>query len=150
MTGKPYRLLTEAEYEYAARAGSQTAYPWGNDIGRKHEDCRGCGSRRDGKEPAPVGSFAANAFGLFDMVGNVWEWVDDCYHSSYQIVTAKNTEDAPADGSAWRDGNCNFHVVRGGSPGGRSRQAAVGKPRSDRQQRRQFQPGLQVARTLER
>ena len=149
ITGKPYRLLTEAEYEYAARAGSQTAYPWGNDVGQNHEDCRGCGSRWDGEEPAPVGSFAANAFGLFDMVGNVWEWVDDCYHSSYEIVTPKDKMDAPADGSSWRDGNCNFHVVRGGSwavDPGRLRSASRDRTVNSGGN---FNLGFRVARTLD-
>ena len=90
MTGKTYRLLSEAEYEYAARAGTQTVYPWGDDIGKNNANCDGCGSRWDGKQTAPVGSFAANAFGLYDMVGNVWEWAEDCYHDSYN--------GAPADG----------------------------------------------------
>jgi formylglycine-generating enzyme required for sulfatase activity len=149
MTGKPYRLLTEAEYEYAARAGSQTAYPWGNEIGQDHEDCRGCGSRWDGEEPAPVGSFPANAFGLFDMVGNVWEWVDDCYHSSYEIVTPNDRRDAPADGSSWAEGNCDFRVVRGGSWA-----VDPGKLRSASRDRTvkgggNFNLGFRVARTLD-
>jgi hypothetical protein len=69
MTGKSYRLLSEAEWEYAARAGSETTYSWGNDIGGGNANCHGCGSHWDGK-PAPVGSFSANAFGLYDMHGN--------------------------------------------------------------------------------
>jgi hypothetical protein len=77
-TGKRYRLLTEPEYEYATRAGMQTAYPWGNDIGEGNANCDGCGSRWDFKQTAPVGSFAANAFGLYDMVGDVWAWTEDC------------------------------------------------------------------------
>ena len=108
VTGRPYRLLTEAEYEYATRAGSTTAYPWGDEIGRDNANCRECGSRWDNMQTAPVGSFAANGFGLFDMVGNVWEWVEDCLSENYR--------DAPADGSAALTGrNCKNRIVRGGS-----------------------------------
>ncbi|MEO1610517.1 MAG: SUMF1/EgtB/PvdO family nonheme iron enzyme [Pseudomonadota bacterium] len=78
-TGKPYRLLTEAEWEYAARAGTTTAYSWGNKIGRNNANCDGCGSQWDDKHTAPVGSFKPNAFGLYDMHGNVGEWVSDWY-----------------------------------------------------------------------
>lgn len=107
-TGKPYRLLSESEYEYAARAGTQTAYPWGNAVGTNKADCHACGSQWDAKQTAPVGSFAANKFGLYDMVGNVREWTEDCYHDSYT--------GAPADGSAWVEGaSCDDRVVRGGS-----------------------------------
>ena len=109
MTGKPYRLLSEAEYEYAARGGMQpqTVYPWGNDIGKNNANCNGCGSKWFNKQTAPVGSFPPNQFGLFDMVGNVWEWVEDCYHHDYA--------GAPTDGSAWTKGDCSLRVVRGGS-----------------------------------
>jgi formylglycine-generating enzyme required for sulfatase activity len=105
VTGKPYRLLTEAEYEYATRGGRHTVYPWGDEIGTGNANCKGCGSRWDNRQTAPVGSFAANAFGLYDMVGNVWEWVEDCWHDDYN--------GAPPDGSAW-GGNCINHVIRGG------------------------------------
>ena len=107
ITGKTYRLLTEAEYEYAARAGTTTAYPWGDNIGKNNANCVGCGSKWDAEQTAPVGSFSPNKFGLYDMVGNVWEWTEDCYHDSYQGV--------PADGSAWTSGNCNGRTERGGS-----------------------------------
>ena len=73
-TGKEYRLLTEAEWEYAARAKTRTRYSWGDSVGRNRANCRGCGSRWDGRETAPAGSFAANGFGLHDMSGNVSEW----------------------------------------------------------------------------
>jgi formylglycine-generating enzyme required for sulfatase activity len=107
-TGKTYRLLTEAEYEYAARAGTQTAYPWGNDIGKNNANCNGCGSQWDGKQTAPVGSFPPNGFGLYDMVGNVWAWTEDCYHERYI--------GAPTNGSAW-PGDCEPRVVRAGAWG---------------------------------
>jgi formylglycine-generating enzyme required for sulfatase activity len=90
------------------RAGTQTAYPWGDDIGKNNANCDGCGSQWDRKQTAPVGSFAANLFGLYDMVGNIWEWVEDCERNNY--------DGAPTDGSAWIEGgNCKSRVVRGGS-----------------------------------
>jgi formylglycine-generating enzyme required for sulfatase activity len=108
MTGRPYRLLSEAEWEYAARAGTTTAYSWGDEIGKNNANCNGCGSEWDSQRTAPVGSFARNQFGLYDMHGNVWEWVEDCLHADYQ--------GAPKDGSAWiAQGDCNRRVVRGGS-----------------------------------
>ena len=111
-TGKTYRLLSEAEWEYAARAGSTTAFWWGADVGRNHANCDGCGSEWDdsawgGRRTAPVGSFKANEFGLYDTAGNVREWVEDCWHDRYN--------GAPSDGSAWVNGNCSARVMRGGS-----------------------------------
>ena len=109
ITGNAYRLLTEAEYEYAARAGTQTAYPWGDEIGHSNANCAACGSRWDIAQPAPVGSFAPNRFGLYDTVGNVWEWVEDCLHEDYSCAP-------PVDGSAWMTGgDCSKHRLRGGS-----------------------------------
>ncbi len=106
-TGYEYRLLSESEWEYAARAGSRTAYSWGDEIGDNRANCGGCGSRWDFERTAPVGSFAANAFGLHDMHGNVYEWVEDCWNGSYV--------GAPSDGSAWLRGDCSRRVLRGGS-----------------------------------
>jgi formylglycine-generating enzyme required for sulfatase activity len=102
MTGKEYRLLSEAEWEYIARAGSSTRYPWGKNISSRQAKL---GSRNG---TVPVGSYAANAFGVFDTVGNAWEWVEDCWHDSYG--------GAPTDGGAWTTGdNCGRRVLRGGS-----------------------------------
>src|SRR6185436_13912074 len=97
ITGKHYRLLSEAEREYSARAGSTTAYPWGDDIGQGKANCDGCGGQWDKKQTAPVGSFSPNAFGLYDMHGNIWEWAEDCYVENY--------DGAPTDGSAIVNGS---------------------------------------------
>ena len=108
-TGKTYRLLSEAEWEYAARAGSTTRYSWGNEIGRGNAHCEGCGSPLDKTRTAPVGSFKPNAFGLHDMHGNVWEWVEDCWE--------RNLADAPTDGTARASGcsDDDERVTRGGA-----------------------------------
>ena len=109
-TGKRYRLLTEAEWEYAARAGSHASYWWGNDAGHGDANCYDCGSRWDRRQAAPVGSFAPNPFGLYDMHGNVSEWVEDCYHDRYR--------DAPNDGRAWTldcGASTDTRIVRGGA-----------------------------------
>ena len=111
-TGAEYRLPSEAEWEYAARAGTATKYSWGNAIGVNLANCDdwgsgGCGSQWDGNQTAPVGSFGANGFGLYDMHGNVWEWVEDCWNASYV--------GAPSDASPWLRGDCAKRVLRGGS-----------------------------------
>ena len=105
--GGGFRLPSEAEWEYAARAGTETAYSWGNEIGTNRANCWGCGGRWDDRQTAPVGWFAANAFGVHDMHGNVWEWVEDCWNEGYA--------GAPSNGNAWRRGDCGLRVVRGGS-----------------------------------
>ena len=124
-TGEEYRLLSEAEWEYVARAGTETARYWGESTRQQCQyangydavghaehaidgrDLVGC---RDGHaNTAPVGSYRSNAFGLYDVLGNVAEWVDDCWNEGY--------EGAPADGTAWYEGDCSLRVLRGGSYG---------------------------------
>jgi len=123
-TGRTYRLLTEAEWEYAARAGTTTARFWGDAGERSCGHANGADLATRLQVPgasdweiidcydryaytAPVGSYRANAFGLHDMLGNVWEWTQDCWNENYS--------GAPEDGSAWAAGDCVLRVVRGGS-----------------------------------
>jgi formylglycine-generating enzyme required for sulfatase activity len=106
-TGRNYRLPSEAEWEYAARAGTTTEYWWGDEVGQGKANCRECGTEWSGKMSAPVGSLAANPWGLHDTSGNVWEWVADCWVPSHV--------GAPADGSARTAGDCGNRVTRGGS-----------------------------------
>lgn len=103
ITGKKFRLPSEAEWEYACRAGTTTKYSWGDDISPSHANYAGS---KHGKT-VPVKSYAPNAFGLYDMHGNVWEWTQDCWNDNYI--------GAPDDGSAWQEGRCEWRVLRGGS-----------------------------------
>ncbi len=113
-SGKPYRLLSEAEREYALRAGTQTAFWWGNSINTSQANYDGTGTPFNGsakgewrKATVPVTSFAPNPFGLYNVHGNVWEWVEDVFHDNYN--------GAPSDGSAWTGGDPARRVLRGGS-----------------------------------
>ena len=112
-TGKRYRLPSESEWEYAARAGTTTPFHTGSTISTEQANYDGShvyGAGRTGdyrKRTVPVGSFAPNRFGLHDVHGNVWEWVEDCWNDSYR--------GAPSDGSAWVSGSCKSRVLRGGS-----------------------------------
>jgi formylglycine-generating enzyme required for sulfatase activity len=156
ITGNEYRLLSESEYEYSARAGSQRIYSWGDDIklnGQPMANCMLCGSPWDGKQTAPVCgwqegdqqkspgcSFPANAFGLYDMAGNVWEWTNDCWNPKY--------EGAPVDGSPWTSGDCSLRVVRGGSWDSDPDDLRGGDRYMNYTDARVFNFGFRVARTL--
>lgn len=106
-TGNRYRLASEAEWEYAARAGSTSPYWWGYKLLENKATCVGCGVPLEPRAPSATGQHDANEFGLIDMLGNVAEWTADCYHANYK--------GAPVDGSAWLEKSCDDFVVRGGS-----------------------------------
>jgi formylglycine-generating enzyme required for sulfatase activity len=140
-SGKPYRLPSEAEWEYAARGGTSTRYWWGDQMATGNANCRDCGPPWRSEGPADAGSFAANPNGLYDMNGSVWEWVGDCWHSSFR--------GSPADGKAWDEPNCSVRVLRGGS----WREAAAYMASSTRFKadaaERHSQNGFRVARDVE-
>jgi len=135
-TGKKYRLLSEAEWEYMARAGTQGRYHFGRTITPYEANY----NRLNGGT-TPVGSYPANLFGLHDIHGNVWEWTQDCWNNSY--------EGGPADGGAWESGECERRVLRGGSwydaPGDLR---SAGRSRCDSASRNYY-VGFRVARTLD-
>lgn len=139
-TGKRYRLLSEAEWEYVARAGSGARFPNGRFVGPSFANCAGCGGATDVHEPLPVGSFKPNAFGLHDTAGNVWEWVEDCWHESY--------DSAPSDGSPWVGGDCARHVTRGGAFDSGPRAVRPAKRNRVAATKSHQHLGFRVARTL--
>jgi formylglycine-generating enzyme required for sulfatase activity len=107
VTRKPYRLPSEAEWEYAARAGTQTKYWWGDQVQPGVANCKDCADVPAADQPVKVGNFKPNPFGLYDMGGGVDQWVEDCWHRNYQ--------GAQADSLPWAGGDCTSHVIRSGS-----------------------------------
>ncbi len=106
-TGQKYRLATESEWEYMASTGKKTTFWWGYDEEPNRAHCFGCGTNLDPRKPTKIGSFEANAFGLYDTSGNVAEWVHDCWHDNYK--------GAPEYADVWEGGDCSYRVVRGGA-----------------------------------
>ena len=153
-TGEPYRLLSEAEWEYVARAESRTARYWGesssaqcqyangaDQTAKRHRSDWTVASCDDGHfQTAPVATFNPNMYGLYDVLGNVWEWVEDCWNGSYQ--------GAPSDGSAWERGDCSRRVVRGGSWSNGPRDLRSANRIRDETGLRDDDVGFRVARTL--
>jgi formylglycine-generating enzyme required for sulfatase activity len=140
-TGKTYRLPTEAEWEYAARAGVTTARPWGSGVAENQANCRGCRSQWDGASPAPVGSFSPNRFGLYDVLGNVWEWVEDCYEPD---LTRRRRDGTAVTSRAPCD-----RVLRGGSYATTSNGVRLAARASYPQDRRSPNFGFRVVRELD-
>jgi formylglycine-generating enzyme required for sulfatase activity len=132
-TGKTYRLLSEAEWEYAARAGTTTRYSFGDTISKTQ-------AQFSAKKTVEVGLFPANRFGLHDLHGNVWEWVEDAWHPNYH--------GAPVDGSVWRGGDPSQGVLRGGCWVDFPDYLASANRWGHRQDSRGNCTGFRVARTL--
>jgi formylglycine-generating enzyme required for sulfatase activity len=154
-TSRSYRLPSEAEWEYAARAGSETQYTWGNNEASvcQHANVLDLSGRQanpawtwsvgcdDGfARAAPVGSFPPNAWGLHDMIGNVWEWVADCWHGNY--------DGAPDNGSPWVEEGCPKRVNRGGGWGNHPRTTRVSTRDGDVHTARSDGLGFRVARNI--
>jgi len=139
-TGKQYRLLSESEWEYVARAGITKSFWWGNSAGSSNAHCFDCKSDYSTSKPAKIGTYKPNQFGLYDTAGNLFEWVHDCYHRNYK--------EAPTDGSVWEGGDCSVRVARGGayrSPASSMRAENREKFPSDRGQ---YNVGIRLARDL--
>ena len=141
ISGKSYRLPSEAEWEYAARGGTSTRYWWGDQMVQGKANCQGCGPPWRIDEPAEAGSFAPNPYGLYDMNGSVWEWVQDCWHNSYS--------QSPGDAAAWEDQPaCSARVIRGGSWRDSPSYMVASTRSSDDAGARHSQNGFRVARDI--
>lgn len=140
MSGRSYRLPTEAEWEYAARAGTTTTFYWGDELGKRNANCIKCGTQWDNAKTSPVGSFKPNPFGLYDMTGNAWQWVADCFHNSYKGTLA--------DGSAYTEEECGLRSDRGGSWISQLPNLRIAFRGSYPAGSRNYSLGLRVARTL--
>ena len=163
--GHGYRLPSESEWDYAARGGRETARYWGEgaaeqcryanglDASTRRSHCtvaglhiRGCVDCNDGyAATSPVGSFGANGYGLHDVLGNVWEWTEDCWNKDYQ---GESYRGAPADGGAWTSGDCSRRVLRGGSWESEPRYFRVAGRYGESTSDRDHVSGFRVVRTL--
>ncbi len=139
-TGKQYRLLSESEWEYVARAGTTSSFWWGTSAGSSNAHCFDCVSDYNTGKPAKIGTYQPNQFGVYDTAGNLFEWVHDCYHRNYK--------DAPTDGSVWEGGDCKVRIARGGAY--RSPASSMRAENRDKfpSERGQYNVGIRLARDL--
>jgi formylglycine-generating enzyme required for sulfatase activity len=142
LTGASYRLPSEAEWEYAERGGTSTRYWWGDQMAPGKANCKDCGPPWQIDEPVEAGSFEPNPYGLYDMNGSVWEWVQDCWHNSFS--------QAPGDAVPWDDQpGCEARVVRGGSWRDSAPFMVASTRAGDAPSLRQSQNGFRVARDVD-
>ncbi|MCB1760712.1 MAG: formylglycine-generating enzyme family protein [Gammaproteobacteria bacterium] len=139
-TGARYRLASDAEWEFAARAGSTSRFWWGDEPGSGNANCDGCGSLWGGEKSSPVGRFRANAYGLHDTAGNVFEWVGDCWSDRFDA--------APDDGSALLKPGCGVRVIRGGAWSFPPKEVRSANRWRDFQARRSDDTGFRLVRVL--
>ena len=139
-TGKNYRLLSEAEWEYAARAGTTSSYWWGRKAGTSNAHCFNCKSEYNTSKPAKIGTYKPNPYGIFDTAGNLYEWVHDCYHRNYK--------EAPTDGSVWEGGDCKVRIARGGAYHSPASSMRVENREKFTSTRGQYNVGIRLARDL--
>ncbi len=139
-TGKIYRLLSESEWEYVARAGTTSSFWWGTSAGTSNAHCFDCKSDYNTSKPAKVGTYKPHTFGLYDTAGNLYEWVHDCYHRNYK--------EAPTDGSVWEGGDCEVRVVRGGAFRSPADSMRVENREKFPSKRGQYNVGFRLARDL--
>jgi len=141
-TGQSYRLPSESEWEYAARGGTKALRHWRGGVGNKRANCKNCGSAWNNKSTAPIGRFAVNPFGLYDMMGNVWEWVADCWTDTYD---GRGSGSAPVS----RSGACAYRVTRGGSFLTPLKDLRSAMRSGDKPAARDFATGFRVVREVE-
>jgi formylglycine-generating enzyme required for sulfatase activity len=140
-TGATYRLPSEAEWEYAERGGTSTRFWWGDQMAPGKANCKDCGAPWQIDEPVEAGSFQPNPYGLYDMNGSVWEWVQDCWHNSFS--------QAPGDAVPWEEPDCEARVVRGGSWRDSAPFMVASTRAGDAPSLRQSQNGFRVARDVD-
>ena len=132
--------MSEAEWEYSARAGTTSSYWWGRKPGTSNAHCFNCKSEYNTSKPAKIGTYKPNPYGIYDTAGNLYEWVHDCYHRNYK--------EAPTDGSVWEGGDCKVRIARGGAYHSPASSMRVENREKFNSSRGQYNVGIRLARDL--